>query len=57
MSGLFREEPLKGGQPSPWVGKFEVRGRICQGGTEGCWENQEVRSALVCKICTSDPLV
>jgi hypothetical protein len=21
-------------------------------GTEGCWENLEARSALICKICT-----
>jgi hypothetical protein len=28
-------------------------GRVCQVGTEGCWENLEARSALICKICTS----
>ena len=41
------------GQPSPWVGKFRVGDRVCQVGTEGCWENLEARSALICKICTS----
>ena len=55
MFGLYREEPLGEGQPSPWAGKFRVGGRVCQVGTEGCWENLEARSALVCKICTSDP--
>ena len=43
MSGLYREE-----QP---------RGKVCQVGTEGCWENLEARSALVCKICTSAPYI
>jgi hypothetical protein len=37
------------------AGKFKVGGRISQVGTEGCWENLEARSALVCKICTSVP--
>ena len=55
MSGLYREEPLGEGQPSPWAGKFRVGGRVCQVGTEGCWENLEARSALVCKICTAVP--
>ena len=27
MSGLYREEPLGEGQPSPWAGKFRVEGR------------------------------
>uniref|UniRef100_A0A0V1KHR0 Uncharacterized protein n=1 Tax=Trichinella nativa TaxID=6335 RepID=A0A0V1KHR0_9BILA len=30
MSGLYREEPLGEGQPSPWAGKFRVGGRVCQ---------------------------
>ena len=48
MSGLYREEPLGEGQPSPWAGKFRVGGRVCQVGTEGCWENLEARSDLIC---------
>jgi hypothetical protein len=28
---------------------------VCQIGTEGCWENLEARSALICKMCTSVP--
>jgi hypothetical protein len=28
-SGLYREEPLGEGQPSPWDGKFKVGGREC----------------------------
>jgi len=52
MSG-YREEPLGEGQPRSWAGKFKVGGRVCQVGTEGCWENLEAKSALVCKICTS----
>jgi hypothetical protein len=52
MSGLFREELLQKEQPRPWAGKFSIGGRICQVGTEGCWE---ARSALLCKICTSVP--
>jgi hypothetical protein len=43
------------GQPSPWAGKFRVGGRICQVGSEGCWENLEARSASVCKIGTPVP--
>ena len=53
MSGLYREEPLGEGQPSPWAGKFRVGGRVCQVGTEGCWENLKARSALICKIIKS----
>ena len=55
MSRLYREETMEEWQPSPWTGKFRVGGRVCQVGTEGCWENLEARSALVCKICTSVP--
>jgi hypothetical protein len=43
-SALYREEPLWEGQPRPWAGKFRVGGKIYQIGTEGCWENLEVRS-------------
>lgn len=50
MSGLYSKEPLGEGQLSPWAGKFRVGGRMCQVGTEGCWEILEARSALVCKI-------
>lgn len=55
MSGFYREKPLGEGQPSPWAGKFRVGGRICQVGSEGCWENLEARSASVCKIGTPVP--
>lgn len=55
MSGWYREEPLGDGQPSSWAGKFRVGDRICQKETAGCWENLEVRSALICKIRTSVP--
>jgi hypothetical protein len=51
MSGLHREEPLTEGQPSHWAEKFRVGSRACHVGTEGCWENMDTRSALVCKIC------
>ena len=30
MSGLYREEPLEEGQPSPWAGKFKVGGRYAR---------------------------
>ena len=30
MSGLYREESLEEGQPSPWAGEFRVEGRVCQ---------------------------
>jgi hypothetical protein len=33
--------------------KVKIGGRVCQIGTEGCWENLESRSALICKICAS----
>ena len=41
MSGLYWEEPLGKGSPAP-----ELE-------SEGCWENLEVRSALICLIGTS----
>jgi hypothetical protein len=46
-SGLYREEPLGEGQLSSWAGKCRVGGRMCQVGTEGCWENLEARSILM----------
>lgn len=52
MSELCREEALEERQPSPWTGNFRVRVRVCQVGTERCWESPEDRTALVCKICT-----
>ena len=52
---LDSEEPQKEGQPSSWAGKFRVVGKICQIGTEGCWENLEARSILVSKIHASVP--
>ena len=46
---VYRGRSLSGeGQPSSWVEKFKVVGRVCQVGTEGCWENLEARSAVVC---------
>lgn len=48
------EKSLGEGQPSPKAGKFRGA-RVQQVGTRGCWEDQEARSALVCKICTSVP--
>ena len=53
-SGLYREEPLKKGS-QPLGGKFRVGGRVCQVGSEGCWENLEARYSFICKICTSVP--
>jgi hypothetical protein len=55
MSGLYRKELQGKGQPSPWTGKFKFWDKVCQVGTEGCWENLEARSALVCNICISLP--
>jgi hypothetical protein len=52
--GLYMEESLGEGQPSPWARKFRVGGRRCQVGTEECWDNLEARSALVCKICKKE---
>ena len=40
-------------QPLGW--KVQSWGGVCQVGTERCWENLEIRSALICKICTSVP--
>lgn len=54
MFGLYREELLRG-TAVPGLECSELGGRVCQLGTEGCWENLEARSALVCKICTSVP--
>jgi hypothetical protein len=50
MSGLYREEPLREGQPGPSTEKFKVGDRVGQVGSEGCWENLEARSALVCWV-------
>lgn len=56
ICGLYREEPLREGQPSSWDGKLRVGSRVCQVGTERCWENlEEARSALLCKIFTPVP--
>ena len=43
------------GQSSLWAGKFRAGGRVYQVGTEGCWENLEARSALICEIRTLAP--
>jgi hypothetical protein len=48
MPGLYRKRHLGEGKRSLWVEKFKVKGRVCLVGTEGCWENVEARSALVC---------
>ena len=55
MSELYMEDTLGEEQPNTWAGKFRVGGRVCQVGTEGCWENLEARSALICKIYISIP--
>lgn len=55
MSGIYMEDALREGQPSPWTVKFRVGGRVCQVGTEECWENLEARSALIGKIRTPVP--
>ena len=47
MHGLYRVEHLGEGQPCPWAGKFRVGDRVCQVGTEGCWENLEARSVVL----------
>jgi hypothetical protein len=47
MSVLYREEPGGKGRAG-----LEVQGWD-QVGTEGCWENLEGKSALICKTCTS----
>jgi len=51
MSGLCREQPPGEGKLSPWAGKFRVVGRVGLVGAERGWENQEAKSALICKIC------
>jgi hypothetical protein len=48
MSGLYRKKPLGERKPSLWGGKFRVEAEVCQVGTEGCWENLEARTTLVC---------
>jgi hypothetical protein len=53
ISGLYRQEAFWERTSLPWAGKFRVGVRVCQAGTEGCWENLGVRSTLICKICTS----
>ena len=40
------------GRVAQWARKFRVGDMVCQVGNEGCWENLEARSALVCQICT-----
>jgi hypothetical protein len=55
MSGLYRKEPKRYREHSPWAGKFRVGARVCQVRNKGYWENLEFKSALVCKICTLHP--
>jgi hypothetical protein len=50
MFGLYRERPLGEGQLAS-----SRLGVGCAGKTEGCWENLEARSALICNIYTSIP--
>jgi hypothetical protein len=50
QNGLYSKDPLGEGSPGP-VLKIQDWGPVILG-TEGCWENQEARSALVCKIYT-----
>lgn len=59
MSRLYREELLEERKLSPLAVKFRAVEEACQVGTEGYLDNQETRSALVCKMCTSatSPLV
>jgi hypothetical protein len=56
MFGLYREEPLGEGQPSPWTGKFRVGDRVCQVGlrdTGRTW-----RPGLLCYVIYApQPLV
>jgi hypothetical protein len=53
MSGLYGKNHLGERKPSPWAGKFRVEDWVCQVGTEGCQENPEARSTLVCYVWTS----
>ena len=55
MSELYMEDTLGEEQPNTWAEKFKVGDRICQVGTEGCWENLEARSALIGKIMCFSP--
>ena len=62
MSGLYMEEPLGEGQPSPWAEEFRPVGRRVQGcgqsmpSRDWCLLGEPgARSALICKICTSIP--
>jgi len=36
------------GSPVPRLGSSGQRAGVCQVGSEGCWENLEVRSTLIC---------
>lgn len=55
LNYIEKSPGMREGQPSPWAEKFRVGDRVCQVGTEGCKEDLETRSALICKICTSVP--
>jgi hypothetical protein len=52
MCGLYREEPQGEGEHSLWTVKFKVGDRVCQVGTETCWDKLEPMSALICKYAT-----
>jgi len=56
MSGLHREEPWGRGSPATGLESSGLEAKVYQIGTEGCWENLEVRLALICKICTISSL-
>ena len=44
----IEKNPSEEGKPSPCAGAFRVEGEVYQIGIEGCWENLEARSTLVC---------
>ena len=56
VSGLYREKPLGEGQHRAWAVKCRVGDRVCQVGTEECWEIQEARSAFDRKSMRLSPL-
>ena len=37
-------------QLTPREGKLKIGDRLCQGGTEECWENLKASTTSVCKI-------
>lgn len=48
IAGVYREEQLWGGKPSPWAG-WSIQGRVGVWqlvGTGACWENMAARLAV-----------